>query len=65
MSGIKDLFILFHWMDNEKRSTLEASFSNQKKVPRERQLILNELAKERKISEKKISSAFIKEKPAW
>ncbi len=65
MSGIKDLFILFHWMDNEKRSTLEASFSNQKKVPRERQLILNELAKERKTSEKKMLSAFVKGKPAW
>lgn len=65
MSGIKDLFILFHWMDNEKRPALEASLSNKKKVPRERQLILNELAKERREHSPKGTKAFIKGKPSW
>lgn len=43
MSGIKDLAILVHWMDNNKQSTLEASLLKKRKVPRERQLILNDL----------------------
>ncbi len=55
MSGIKDLLILFHWMDNNKQSTLEASLNNCRKVPRDRQIILNELEKERKAERKKIS----------
>lgn len=46
MSGIKDLTILFHWMDNSNQPTLEASFSKRRKVPRERMLILNDLKAE-------------------
>lgn len=43
MSGIKDLTILIHWIDNSKEPTLEASLYKKRKIPRERQLILNEL----------------------
>lgn len=43
MSGIKDLTILFHWMNNTNQPTLEASFAKRRKVPRERMLILNDL----------------------
>ncbi|MFN7118107.1 MAG: hypothetical protein ACK4TA_15010 [Saprospiraceae bacterium] len=46
MSGIKDLAILMHWVDNSKQSTLEASLFKKRKVPRERQLILNDLKEE-------------------
>lgn len=54
MSGIKDLAILFHWMDNANQPTLEASFSKRRKVPRERMLILNDL-KEANIKQDKKS----------
>ncbi len=46
MSGIRDLMILYHWLDNDKKAPLEASLSNKKKVPKERQVILRELKKE-------------------
>lgn len=46
MSGIKDLTILMHWVDNSKQPTLEASLFKKRKVPRERQLILNDLKEE-------------------
>lgn len=40
---MKDLAILMYWIDNGKQPTLEASLSNESKIPRDRQLILNEL----------------------
>jgi|GEM_PF-3636058 hypothetical protein len=43
MSGIKDLAVLMHWMDNKQQPTLEAFLFKTRKVPRERQLILNDL----------------------
>lgn len=42
---MKDLAILMYWIDNGKQPTLEASLSNESKVPRDRQLIINELNK--------------------
>jgi hypothetical protein len=63
MSGIKDLTILFHWMNNNNQSTLEASFTKCRKVPRERMLILNDLKVE-EIPALRKSAKNAKETPA-
>lgn len=62
MSGIKDLLILFYWMDNNQASTLEASLreKDDRKVPRERQIILNDLKKEAPAPEKGIRMTAVK-----
>lgn len=51
MSGIKDLLILYHWMGNDKAfATKQPLYDRHKHIPRDRQLIINELEKEGKLS---------------
>jgi hypothetical protein len=50
MSGIKDLLILYHWMETGKTTEIKQPvFRQGKNIPRERQLIVNELQKEGKL----------------
>lgn len=51
MSGIKDLLILYHWMGNDKAlATKQPLYDKRRNIPRDRQLIINELEKEGKPS---------------
>lgn len=65
MSGIKDLSILAHWMNNGQQAFLEASLLNMRKLPRERQLIITELEKEKRLQSKKKPQTVAKDKPNW
>ena len=49
MNGIKDLLILYYWMNNNKApANQQPLFDRQQHIPKDRQIILNELEKEAK-----------------
>lgn len=48
MGGIKDIMGFVFWVDNSKVDHLQASLDNQKRLPKEKAIILREIAKDKK-----------------
>lgn len=46
MNGMRDMLVLCYWLDNSKKNMLEASLSDQRKLPKEKADILRELKEE-------------------
>ena len=48
MSAMRDLLALRYWIDNDKKEPLEKALLNNRKLPKEKAMILRELKEEKK-----------------